>query len=112
VVFELKDDGKTFRGSLELIVVEDDGRKAVKFVATVEDRPSYMEEKMLDRLARKLRVELGSPAPPPSPKSPGTTPKEPDPPKDGDAPKKDPPAQKPRDPGDINDGGPPISDTP
>nr|HEX4319107.1 hypothetical protein [Kofleriaceae bacterium] len=107
VVFELKDDGKLFRGSLELIVVDEDHRKAVKFVTTLEDRPSWLEVKMLERLALKLRTELGSPAPPASPRAPQDPPK--DAPKDGD--KKDPPA-KPKEPGDINDDGPPISTTP
>ena len=52
-----------------------DGRKVVRFVVKIEDRPSWLEVKMLERLERKLRVELGSPSPEP-------TPKKPDPPKD------------------------------
>jgi hypothetical protein len=109
VVFELKDDNKTFRGSLELFQIDQDGRKAVRFVAQIEDRPSWLETKMLERLEAKLRVELGSPEPAPSPKPKDPEPPK-DPPKDGDAPKKDPPARH-KDPDPIDDG-PPISPTP
>jgi hypothetical protein len=105
VLFELRDEGKLFRGALEVIPLVVDGRPVVRFVLTIEDRPSWLEIAMLRRLEQKLRAELGSPAPAPSPKRP---------PKDGgkeggkDAPRdgaKDaPPAE--------GDGGPPISPTP
>jgi hypothetical protein len=108
VVFELKDDGKVFRGSLELIALELDGRQVVRFVANIEDRPGWIETKLLDRLEQKLRVELGTPAPPQRPREPEP---KPEPPKD-DPPKKDPPKKnEPKDPDPI-EGGPPISDTP
>ena len=92
VVFEIKDDGKMFRGSLEILTVERDKRKSVRFVLQIEDRPDWIEIAMLTRLERKLRAELGSPASPPAK----------DPPKE--PPPKDPPKQ--------DDGGPPISPTP
>ncbi len=92
VLFELRDDGKAFRGSLEVIDVVVDGRHAVKFVVQIADRPSWVEIEMLNRLERKLRAELGSPTPP------AAKPK--DPPKD----------DKPAPP--KNDDGPPISATP
>ena len=97
VLFELHEEGKTFRGSLEVIEVVKDGRHVVRFVINVEDRPTYIEVEMLNRLERKLRAELGAPAPAPTP------------PKDDkkDEPKPDKPADKPKD-----DGGPPISPTP
>lgn len=92
VTFELKDDGKVFRGSLEVMTVERDRRKSVRFVLQIEDRPDWLEIAMLTRLERKLRSELGSPAPPPA---------------------KDPPkAPPPKDPAKPEDGGPPISPTP
>ncbi|MGE0404225.1 MAG: hypothetical protein AB7T06_46380 [Kofleriaceae bacterium] len=92
VTFELKDDGKVFRGSLEVMTVERDKRKSVRFVLQIEDRPDWLEIAMLTRLERKLRSELGSPAPPPA---------------------KDPPkAPPPKDPAKPEDGGPPISPTP
>lgn len=92
VTFELKDDGKVFRGSLEVMTIERDKRKSVRFVLQIEDRPDWLEIAMLTRLERKLRSELGSPAPPPA---------------------KDPPkAPPPKDPAKPEDGGPPISPTP
>jgi hypothetical protein len=95
VLFELRDEGKLFRGSLEVIAIAVDGRPVVRFVLTIEDRPSWLEVAMLRRLERKLRLELGSPAPAPSPKQP---------PPAKDAPKAPPPP--------ADDGGPPISSTP
>ena len=79
VLFELRDEGKRFRGSLEVIPVVESGRPVVRFVLAIEDRPSWLELAMLGRLERKLRAELGSPAPAPAPR-----PKEPakDPPKE------------------------------
>jgi hypothetical protein len=93
VMFELPEEGKVFRGALEVIATAECGRPVVRFVLTIEDRPSWLEVAMLRRLERKLRIELGSPAPPPPP-----------PPKD---PPRPPPPPPPSD-----DGGPPISPTP
>jgi len=68
VLFELEQDGKKFPGALELVATESSGRPAVKLVLRIEDRPSYVETAMLERLERKLRAELGSePSPPPKP---------------------------------------------
>jgi hypothetical protein len=102
VIFEFKEDKKTFRGSLELIEVVRDGRKAVRFVITIEDRPSWVEIDMLTKLERKLRAELGAPAPTPTPrdKEAPPTPKDKEPPPKHDEPK--PP----------KDDGPPLRDTP
>jgi len=95
VLFELRDEGKLFRGALEVIAVAVDGRPVVRFVLAIEDRPSWLEAAMLGRLERKLRVELGSPSPAPT--------KQP----------KAPPAQPPPEaPPPAGDGGPPISPTP
>lgn len=99
VLFEFIEDKKTFRGSLEVIEVVKDGRKLVRFVVTIEDRPSWVEIEMLTKLERKLRVELGTPAPTPTPKAPPPRKEEPKQP----APRPD---DKPR------DDGPPISDAP
>jgi hypothetical protein len=94
VLFELRDEGKLFRGSLEVVVVIVDGRTLVRFVLAIEDRPSWIEIAMLHRLERKLRVELGSPAPAPS-----------------RPPAKEPPKDAPKEPP-ADGGGPPISPTP
>lgn len=96
VIFEFKEDKKTFRGSLEMIETVKDGRKVLRFVMTIEDRPSWVEIELLTKLERKLRSELGAPAPSPTPAPKG---------KDKDSPKED----KPEPP--KNDG-PPVSDTP
>jgi hypothetical protein len=71
VMFELRDEGKPYRGSLEVVAVRRDGHSAVRFVLQLTDRPSWMELAMLARLEDKLRAELGSPAPPPPPPPPG-----------------------------------------
>src|SRR5687767_3700276 len=91
VMFELKDDGKTYRGSLEVVAIVVDGNPSVKFVMTLVDRPPYMELAMLKRLEQKIRAELGSPNPPkPKPKDP-----EPEKPKDDKKPpEKDPPISR------------------
>jgi hypothetical protein len=100
-LFELRDEGKLFRGALEVISLVEGGRPVVRFVLAIEDRPSWLEAAMLGRLERKLRIELGSPAPALAPK-----------PKDGPgAPPKDAPAA-PRPPPPADGGGPPISPTP
>ena len=87
VLFELRDDGKLFRGSLEVMTVVRDGRTLVRFVLQIADRPSWLEIAMLTRLETKLRAELGSPSPPPSKQDPPPAKDEPKP----DAPRPDAP---------------------
>jgi len=94
VIFELHEENKTFRGSLEVIDTEKDGRHVIRFVMQIDDRPQWVEIDMLNKLERKLRAELGSPAPAPTPK------KDEPPPK-----KEDPPAK-------TDDDPPPVSPTP
>jgi hypothetical protein len=101
LLFELRDDGKTFRGSLEVMTVVREGRPLVRFVLQIADRPSWLELAMLARLETKLRAELGSPSPAPAKP-------EPEPPRK-DAPKPD--APRPELPA-PDDHGPPISPTP
>jgi hypothetical protein len=96
VLFEYTEEKKTFRGSLELIEVVKDGRKQVRFVIQIEDRPSWVEIEMLTKLERKLRAELGTPAPSPTPSKDKAEP-----------PKKDDPRPEP-----PKDDGPPVSDAP
>jgi hypothetical protein len=100
VLFELREDKKTFRGSLEVIDTVKDGRHVIRFVLTIEDRPAWLEIEMLNRLEHKLRAELGAPAPAPTPKEPKKDePKPPDKDKDKDSDK-------------AKDEGPPVSATP
>ena len=86
VTFELRDDGKTYRGALEVMTVIRDGRSEVRFVLQIEDRPSWLELAMLRRLEAKLQVELGAPSPPVDKPAP--------PDHDRDAPKADKPADR------------------
>jgi hypothetical protein len=71
VLFELAEDGKIFRGALELVRIQDDsGRAAVRLIISVADRPTYTETGLLQRLVHKLRKELPeSPAPAPKPEA-------------------------------------------
>jgi len=70
VVFKLEDDGRVFAGALELVRTERSGRKTIRLVLTIEDRPDYMEASVLDRMEQKLRHEHGDPPPPPEKKPP------------------------------------------
>jgi hypothetical protein len=96
VLFELSEEKKTFRGSLEVIDTVRDGRHVVRFVMTIEDRPSWLEVELLNRLEEKLRAELGAPAPAPTPR-----------------PAPDKPKDEPKPPGKATtDDGPPVSPNP
>jgi len=95
VIFELHEENKTFRGSLEIVETVKDGRHVVRFVMQIEDRPQWLEIEMLNKLERKLRAELGSPAPEPTP-----------------APAPAPPPPKKEDPKKPDDDAPPVSPTP
>jgi hypothetical protein len=75
VLFELDEDHRTFRGALELVRVKDDGRDAVKLILRIDDRPSYEEEALLDKLTYKLRRELGRPPDPPPAQAPKKAPR-------------------------------------
>jgi len=108
VIFELREEGHTFRGSLEVMTVKVDGRTVVRFVMQIEDRPSWIEIAMLTRLERKLRSELGTPAPAPS--KPRTDDKAKD--KDTPKPRADDEPPKSNDPPRPDEGGPPVSPTP
>jgi hypothetical protein len=82
VMFELRDEGRVFRGSLEVVPVVRDGRTVVRFVMQIADRPSWLELVLLDRLEDKLRAELGSPSPSPPPSQPQPQPRPSEPGKD------------------------------
>lgn len=69
VLFDVNEENKRFRGSLEIVKIEDDrGRKSLRLILRIEDRPSYMEIGLLKRFERKLRDELGTPREKPEPK--------------------------------------------
>ena len=67
VVFEVKEEGKAFSGTLEVVRQKDQaGRAAVRLVLRIGDRPAYMEAGVLDRMLDKLRKEYGEPPDPPA----------------------------------------------
>lgn len=61
VLFDLTEDKHVFRGALELVKTEVDGRDAVRLVLRIDDRPEYEEELLLEQLDTKIRSELGHP---------------------------------------------------
>ena len=64
VLFAVKEENKEFRGALELVRIKDDsGRPALRLLLRIEDRPTYVEIAVLDKLERKLRDEYGEPPP-------------------------------------------------
>jgi len=82
VLFEFDDDDRRFRGSLELVRTTDSsGNPELRMVMNLYDRPTWMEDMVMNKLAQKIRDEHGDPpAPKPKPKP---KPKKPDKP-DGD----------------------------
>ena len=76
LLFDYMDHGKRYPGSLELVKGERDQRPTVTAVAQVQGMPSYVEQMILDKLATKLKNELGDPLEPVKP--PPEKPKEPE----------------------------------
>jgi hypothetical protein len=69
--FNFADANKLHPGSFEVISVRDSlGNESVRVVAQVPALPSYVEQMLLDHLARKLGQDYGQPqqpkAPPPT----------------------------------------------
>jgi hypothetical protein len=68
VLFELVDDGKPYQGALQLSRTKDlDRREATRVALKIGGRPSYVEDRLLEKLEQKLKDELGDPAPAPPP---------------------------------------------
>jgi hypothetical protein len=76
VLFDLTEDKHTFRGALELVKTQVEGRESVRLVLRIADRPSYVEELLLEKLDAKLRGELRPTKIPPKADKPAA-PKEP-----------------------------------
>jgi len=72
-LFDYRDDGRLYPGSVELVRIEDQGGGPIRVVVQIPAMPSYIERMLLDKLKRKLLDEYGEPPPPP----PATPPKEP-----------------------------------
>ncbi len=72
-LFDYKDDGRAFPGSVELVRIADQGGGPIRVVIQIPAMPSYIERMLLDKLEKKLLHEYGQPAPPPEkPENPPT----------------------------------------
>lgn len=61
-LFEYKERGKSYPGSVQLMPVQQAaGGESVRVVLTIQALPTYVENMMVDRLARKLEQEFGPP---------------------------------------------------
>lgn len=63
-LFDYPDSGKANPGSVEVIRVVEGGVESVRVVISVSALPTYVEQMMLDRLARKLGEDFGDPETP------------------------------------------------
>jgi hypothetical protein len=70
-LFEYTDGAKSHPGSVEVVKVVTGNVESVRVVVQVPAMPSYVEQMVLDRLARKLGQEYGAP-PAPKPDTPTT----------------------------------------
>ena len=77
LLFDYKDDGRTYPGSVELMRVKDQGGGTVRVAIQIPAMPSYIERMLLDKLEKKLLDEYGEPE---RPKKPAPEPEE-----DGDS---------------------------
>jgi hypothetical protein len=59
VLFEYRDEGKDYHGSLELVPTSKDGKKYIRVALRIEDMPTYVESLFLDKLKQKLRQDYG-----------------------------------------------------
>lgn len=65
VLFDWVENNRPYPGSIELVRTEVDGVPQVRVVVQVPSMPTYVEQMLVDRLARKLEDEFGQPPPPP-----------------------------------------------
>ncbi len=64
-LFDYRDDGRMYPGSVELVRIEDEGGGPIRAVVQIPAMPSYIERMLLDKLKKKLMDEYGEPLPPP-----------------------------------------------
>jgi hypothetical protein len=65
-LFGFVDGAKSHPGSVEIVPVKNGAIESVRVIIQVPAMPSYVEQMLLDRLARKLSQDYGAP---PAPKS-------------------------------------------
>jgi hypothetical protein len=83
ILFDYTDGPKSCKASLELIRVTDgEGRDATRLAVSIPELPHRYEQMLLDKLATKLRDDIGPPPPPrkPEPPKPDAGPPAPQPP--------------------------------
>ena len=66
-LFDYRDDGRTYPGSVELVRIKDQGGGPIRAVIQIPAMPSYIERMLLDKLKKKLVNEYGEPEPPKTP---------------------------------------------
>ncbi|MBW2225139.1 MAG: hypothetical protein JRF54_13175, partial [Deltaproteobacteria bacterium] len=66
-LFDYRDDGRTYPGSVELVRIKDQGGGSIRAVIKIPAMPSYIERMLLDKLTRKLIHEYGEPEQPKTP---------------------------------------------
>jgi hypothetical protein len=64
-LFDYRDDGRNYPGSVELVRIEDQGGGPIRAVIQIPAMSSYIERMLLDKLRKKLISEFGEPTPPP-----------------------------------------------
>ncbi len=64
-LFDYRDDGRSYPGSIELIRMKDQSSELIRVVIQIPAMPSYIERMLLDKLEKKLSDEYGEPAAPP-----------------------------------------------
>ena len=66
-LFDYRDDGRTYPGSVELVRIKDEGTGGIRAVVQIPAMPGYIERMLLDKLKKKLIAEYGEPEPPKTP---------------------------------------------
>jgi hypothetical protein len=69
-LFDYRDDGRNYPGSVELVRIEDQGGGSIRVVVQIPAMPSYIERMLLDKLQKKLIDEYGEPVAPEKPPEP------------------------------------------
>lgn len=66
ILFDWTDGPKLCKGSIEVIRVADaEGRDATRVVVTIPELPKRYEQMLIDKLAARLKEDIGPPPPPP-----------------------------------------------
>ncbi len=81
VLFEYRNAGRAYPGSLEVVRSTDErGTEHIRVTVQIPAMPSYVERMIFDRLTRKLREDFGEARTPRRPQPPSVSPPAEDPP--------------------------------